>query len=81
MVERLSDEHVEAIELEGEDTKSWGGPLRILRRLSAGLGIRADKQRDLADAESTLPVTGSAVTALLLAMPMLPSVTDRRNTG
>ncbi len=39
LVKRLSGQHVEAIELEAEDEKSSGGPLRFFWRLSAATGI------------------------------------------
>lgn len=39
LVRRLSGQHVEAIELEPDDTTQSGGPLRFLWRLSAATGI------------------------------------------
>jgi hypothetical protein len=39
VVRRLSGPHVEAIELQADDEKKNGGPLRFLWRLSAATGI------------------------------------------
>ncbi len=39
LVKRMSGQHVEAIELEPEDEKKDGGPLKFLWRLSAATGI------------------------------------------
>ena len=39
LVKRVSGQHVEAIELEADDTKQQGGPLRFLWRLSDATGI------------------------------------------
>lgn len=39
MVRRMSGQNIEAIELDPEDTKKGGGPLRFLWRLSTASGI------------------------------------------
>jgi hypothetical protein len=39
MVRRMSGQNIDAIELEPEDTKQGGGPLRFLWRLSSTSGI------------------------------------------
>jgi hypothetical protein len=39
MVQRMSGQNIEAIELEPEDTTKGGGPLRFLWRLSSATGI------------------------------------------
>lgn len=39
LIKRVSGQHVEAIELEPDETKQHGGPLRFLWRLSDATGI------------------------------------------
>jgi hypothetical protein len=43
MVRRMSGQNIDAIELDPEDTKKGGGPLRFLWRLSTATGIPRQK--------------------------------------
>jgi hypothetical protein len=53
MVRRMSGQNIDAIEMNPEDTKKGGGPLRFLWRLSTATGIPRQKWAEDDDGEST----------------------------